>query len=494
MATTLSAGDVSLNGGSDPSAEAAKVDGYKGHPSRFAVIIIFAFANIINAAAWICFAPVVTFAQTRFAASNDEINMLSSVFLIAYVPGSFISVYMLERYGLRAGIVLGCVMNLLCAGIRYAGTFASSPQLQYSLVMIGQCIGGLAQPIFTNSPSRIAGDWFPPSQRDLATIVGAMSNPLGNAIGSLIPTIIMNGPDDMPAMLLYQCIPAGVVLLLAALCVRDEPPEPPSAAAAIRRAARTGAAGHASEHAVALLGADAPHAAASSSAAAALAKLQEDFLLLARNTNFLFLLLCFSMGLGTFNALLTVLAQWIGPCGYGDDIAGYAGAALLGAGLLGAIAIGVALEATRAYVPIMKVGIFTILGAVVFLLAVQRPGQPALLVGAFGVLGACLIPLLPVALENAAECSFPVPEDNSAALLLIGGNMLGLGLTYLMSALVGMPPTTTCSGVVTPVAGMLLACMGSAAVALLFFRKDYRRQAAEAARVAETAFSDVKTA
>lgn len=360
--------------------------------------------------------------------------------------------------------------------------------------MLGQILGGLAQPFFTNAPSRIAGDWFPASERDIGTVVAAMSNPLGNALGSLIPALIMNGPDDMPLMLLVQAAAGVAILVLTLLLVRDEPPTPPSAAAALRRAMRakhveatsTDAPYGAPELNASLLAeaagegnSSAPHAVGSDSAAAAVRHLIADFKALFANRNFLYLLGTFSIGLGTFNALLTLLAQWVAPCGYDDTAAGIAGAALLGAGLLGAVVIGVVLEKTRAYVTTMKAGIVTTLLATLLVLAAQRGGNEALLIGSFGAMGAVLIPLLPVALENAAECTYPIPEDNSAALLLIGGQFVGLALTYAMSALLDLPPTTDCSSIFTPMAGMLLGCMVLAALCLLPFRKDYRRQAAE---------------
>jgi len=102
--------------------------------------------------------------------------------------------------------------------------------------------------------------------------------------------------------------------------------------------------------------------------------------------------------------------QYIAPCGYGNDVAGYAGGALLGCGLLGAVVMGVILEKTRAYTVVLKTGIAVAVCAITWMLASMRPGQPDVLIAAYAVMGFCLVPLLPVCLETAAECTYPIPE------------------------------------------------------------------------------------
>ena len=57
----------------------------------------------------------------------------------------------------------------------YAGT--------YWLMLSGQILASIAQPYFLNMPSLLAATWFPMNERDLATVCGAMSSPIGNAIG-----------------------------------------------------------------------------------------------------------------------------------------------------------------------------------------------------------------------------------------------------------------------------------------------------------------------
>jgi len=93
-----------------------------------------------------------------------------------------------------------------------------------------------------------------------------------------------------------------------------------------------------------------------------------------------------------FSAILTLLAQLIAPCGYDDNTAGYAGGALLLAGLasfaalfilwriyafyvqIAAGIIGGILEKTHAYVPLLRIGIVISVSATIFMLASLRVG------------------------------------------------------------------------------------------------------------------------
>ena len=186
----------------------------------------------------------------------------------------------------------------------------------------------------------------------------------------------------------------------------------------------------------------------------------------------------FGLGLGIFNALLTLLSQLILPCGYGDDDAGSAGAALLVAGLVGAGVAGALLDRTQAFVPLLQGGIVLEVAAIIFLLSSLRPNAEAALIASFGLVGAFLLPLLPLALENAAETTYPCSEDNSASLMLGLGNVVGLVAVFALEPLIA---ANTCASVFTPSAGLILAIMAVAAAAICFFRKDYRRTEASRA-------------
>jgi hypothetical protein len=88
-----------------------------------------------------------------------------------------------ERWGLYGGVTAGAVMNLACALLHYIGALLPGDAMgghgRYAVTLIGQIMGALGQPCFTNAPAKMAGVWFPASEREIATTIAAMLNPIG---------------------------------------------------------------------------------------------------------------------------------------------------------------------------------------------------------------------------------------------------------------------------------------------------------------------------
>ena len=86
--------------------------------------------------------------------------MLSVVFMILYAPGSYMAMYTITKYGLRTTILVGASLNAIGAWIRYSSVFAASdPELPsfagYAVLLLGQTLPALAQPLFTNVPAKL---------------------------------------------------------------------------------------------------------------------------------------------------------------------------------------------------------------------------------------------------------------------------------------------------------------------------------------------------
>ena len=58
-------------------------------------------------------------------------------------------------------------------------------------LIIGPLFPAIAAPLFLNFTPLFAARWFAPKKHDIAAAIGSMSNPLGLAIGSLLPSLIV---------------------------------------------------------------------------------------------------------------------------------------------------------------------------------------------------------------------------------------------------------------------------------------------------------------
>ena len=508
---------------------------YRVYRARWHMLGIFCLLTFTNAFLWIGFAPIAALAQRYYHVGSAHdftyVNLLSVIFMFLYPPGSYLAMFLITKHGLRYSISLGAALMAVGGWIRYASTWAAATSAAkgaepsvwgYVLVLAGQSLPALAQPLFTNVPAKLAGDWFPQSERDIATVIGSLFNPLGNAAGQVIPTLLVscivtastaattadmmataatatpsaapspngtayNGTcpsahdvDGMETLLLVQAVLATAACVWAVGWFREDPPSPPSRSAADRLRARK-----------------AYEMSPPSLRLSATSTIRNHFVALTRNREFLKLLFGFGLGLAVFNALLTVLTQLVLPL-YGDtsvDInnatndAGIYGGVLIGAGMVGAAVVGPILDCTHAYRAFLK-GLFTLstLG-LVFVLTQLRPDNETLITVGFGVMGLSMMPLLPTALESAVECTYPVPEEMSGTLLMMVGNVAGLGFTYAMQYLIELRPKyDPAEGPWTPASVLLVSMVGASTLVVYMFQGEYLRL--EADRNAERDLDD----
>lgn len=158
----------------------------------------------------------------------------------------------------------------------------------------------------------------------------------------------------------------------------------------------------------------------------------DDVKKLAANRDFLLLAAAFCIGVGFFNSIMTLLNQIVGPFGYTNDDAGYFGAVFIISGLIGAGIMGKVLETTKAYITVLRVGIFLAGGSNFLCFGLLYKNNFWPLMVCFSILGMCVLPLLPAMLENCAECTYPIPEELSAGILYSGSNLSALGFIFAL--------------------------------------------------------------
>ena len=74
------------------------------------MLFLLSIAQIMNCTGWICFAPIsskIIFAYKSESVSTFEINYLSFIFMIMFLPMNFISIWVIEKKGLRTAILAG---------------------------------------------------------------------------------------------------------------------------------------------------------------------------------------------------------------------------------------------------------------------------------------------------------------------------------------------------------------------------------------------------
>ena len=421
-------------------------------PRRRSVLGAFCLNQGLSALVWLTFAPAASEAAARFGTSARGIDLLSLMFMLMYVPASAACAASVQRFGLRACVVGASAGNFLACVLRAAACWLPPGPRAYGLLLAGQTLAAAVQPAFTNTPPRVAAAWF----RDTAaaTAVAALSNCVGMAVGNAaVPAAVLAPGGGWEPLLLGETAGAAAIMLATLLCFRSEPEVPPSAAEAARRAAPV----------------PAPEARA--------ARLRADVAALLADRQYMLLLVAFGSGLGMMNSVLTVIEAWVGTAGYETDAAGSFGAAFIVGGLVAAAVAAPALDRTRDYCGAVRVTFGVAALAAVGLVGALRPGRPGALRVAYALLGASVLPLMPIVFDAVAARTYPIPEDLSTGGLMAAGQLWGILYILVMGWLLELRPRGTGFG--APVNLVFVGVMACSALGAAFFRGgDQRAKAA----------------
>ena len=275
-------------------------------------------------------------------------------------------------------------------------------------ILVGNCLGGIAQPFLINPPAQLAAVWFRPDrvtnrQRTMATTVGSMAFPLGVAVGFLLPAVIVTDADNksqVVLLMLVEAIISTVALGLVVILLKKEPKHPPSVSAAQKR---------------------------------------EEFWpalrKVAKNRSFLCLVVTFSMGQGAMNALATLIDLISKPYGYTESDNSIFGILLILCGLAGAGVIGFIVTKTRRYKNIcILVSIGTLSSFIAFILTLSLKSI-AITCAMVALMGFTLTPVMPISYELGAELTYPIGEAMIGGILNTGAQVVGIfevGLSYLL--------------------------------------------------------------
>ncbi|KIW02490.1 hypothetical protein, variant [Verruconis gallopava] len=297
--------------------------------------------------------------------------------------------------GPKPSIIASAVLILVGNWIRYGGTRSNI----FGVVVFGQVIIGFAQPFVLAAPTRYSDLWFTDRGRVSATAIASLANPFGGALGQLIGPIWAANPPDVPNLVLYVSI-ISTVAALPSFFVPAKPPTPPSASSALEK----------------------PH-------------VLESLNSLSGNRSFWLVFVAFSIYVGFFNAISSLLNQILEPYGLSQNEAGIAGAILIVVGLVAAAISSPIIDRTKKYLLMIRLCVPLIgLSYLVFIWAPPTGGLPAPYV-ILAVLGASSFALVPVALEYLVEVTWPASPEVTSVVSWTGGQILGGIFIVIMNAL-----------------------------------------------------------
>ncbi|KAA8648703.1 putative cell surface receptor/MFS transporter (FLVCR) [Aspergillus tanneri] len=375
---------------------------YKVYKRRFWGLAQLVLLNIVVSWDWLTFSSISTTASEHFGVSESAINWMSTGYLFAFCAASPVVIFTLNRGGPKPAIIATSSLLLVGNWIRYAGTRARGGM--FGVAMFGQILIGFAQPFCLSAPTRYSDLWFSDRGRTSATALATLANPLGAALGQLVDSVWAEAASQIPDMVLYISIIATVASL-PSFFLPAKPPTPPSASSATVRT---------------------PLIPAMSQ--------------LVRTLEFWLILIPFSVYVGFFNSVSSLLNQILSPYDFSETEAGIAGGILIIVGLISSAIISPITDRFKHYLGTIRILIPIV--AICYIALIFTPSSPVGIVPSYVVLallGASSFALLPVVLEYLVEITYPFSPEIGSTICWTGGQLLGAAFILIQDALKAGP-------------------------------------------------------
>lgn len=378
---------------------------YRVYKTRYLGLAQLVLLNIVVSWSWLTFAAVSSTSADFFRVSEASISWLSTAFLFAFAASAPCTIWVLNRSGPKASILIASGLVFAGNWVRYAGTRAGSGH--FRVVMFGQILIGLSQPFVLAAPTRYSNLWFGDSGRVTATAIASLANPFGGALGQLVGPLWATDASGIPSMVLYTALISSAAAIPAPF-IPSKPRTPPSATAALEKL-----------------------------------NLGEALQSLPKNGSFFLILIPFAVYVGLFNSTSSLINQVLSPYGFSETDAGISGGLLIIVGLCASAIVSPIIDRTKAYVITVKILVPCI--AICYTLLIFMP-ETRSVAGPYivcALLGATSFSLLPMALELLSIVTLPVSPEVSSVVAWTGGQILGAVFIIIMTALRsdnGVPP------------------------------------------------------
>ncbi|EGG10440.1 uncharacterized protein MELLADRAFT_93403 [Melampsora larici-populina 98AG31] len=439
---------------------------YKVYKRRFVGLIMLALLNAMSAHNATLFTTITTQTSSVFQMSLTKVNWLGNIFGVTFVVVAWFVPLLVEKMAIRWVCIMAGAAMTIGAWLRYAATYTTNSldthaehMAAYSLLLLGSFIISISQPLLLILGPAFSELYFSPKTRMTATMIIAVSNPVGQAVASfLAPTLVPEKAtmSDFKTLLLVVAS-ATTLISLVSLAIGNGPPTPASASSEIPRHS-------AWDGFKVLFGIHTSSKAKVNRQFHTYNKTQPDnqnsnpayknspeyldFSIderpghedLTRRDRIDFLLLTWLFGtlVGAFSAYAILIEQIYSPYGFNSDQAGYFGIASIIPGLISAGISSPIFDRflRRSRGPIIKC-LGPLLGLTYFgLIWIPKTKN----IGAIYVLnigiGIFSFISLPVALELGADITHKaMTPDSSAAILYLVGNALSVIFLIIMDAL-----------------------------------------------------------
>ncbi len=150
---------------------------------RFYVLVTASLIVMLNNSIFVAFSPISNLVIEFFGVSVFWSNSLTWVTVVSDCALAVPAIWIVHRFGCRRVFLLSSTLNFLSCAVRFFGSFSSSSSTYFVLLLIGQSLAAIAQPMLNSVPPQVSGDSFDSTERSFATAVIGTSSLVGLGVG-----------------------------------------------------------------------------------------------------------------------------------------------------------------------------------------------------------------------------------------------------------------------------------------------------------------------
>ena len=423
---------------------------YISYRKRWFILFLFVVYSASNAFNWLDLVIISNVLEKYYNVSTLAITWTSMIYMAVYIPLIFPATWLLQRKGLRTCIIIGAVGNCLGSWVKFIAWQRS--YWCFPVLFMGQTICAIAQIFVLGIPAELAGTWFPSTQVSTACAIGVFGNQVGNALGFVIPPIVVRDQreksnfdligTDLFNMFLAVAVVTTLLVITIIIAFQDQPPTPPSSAQEKGNLNEDG-------------------------------NYLTSIKRLLQNPGFVLLLIGYGLNVGIFYAISSLLNTVIlSHFEESQEDAGWIGLTIVITGLAGSIICGFILDKTHQFKKTTIILYFlSFLGMVLFTFSMSL-GYIEIVYVAAGILGFFMTGYLPVGFDFGVEITYPESEGTSSGLLNASAQVFGIIWTITSERIISKSKDDRIAN------GLLSAVLLVGAILTLFIKPNYRRQQA----------------
>lgn len=179
---------------------------------------------------WVCFS--VAAAPSTFEASfGHSAASIIDIFLFTNVATSFLVTDIVSNFGLKTAIQSAAVLMMTGCWCRAGLGFlpwGNDGLVDYSLVVFGTVLVGIAQPFFQCTPPLLSAMWFANNERSTSTAIALNFNQIGIAVAFLVGGAMATSAGGLENYFGLIAVATSVVTAGTLIQFQNEPLIPPS--------------------------------------------------------------------------------------------------------------------------------------------------------------------------------------------------------------------------------------------------------------------------